>query len=392
MDQEQLYRQFLLKNRYPRQLVNYEMTAGFYLESNGKSLINFSSNDYLGLSKHPLLIERVQDYAKRFGIGSGSSRLVAGNSRLYDELEGKLAAALNKPAALILGTGYQTNFTVLEGLLDEKVLTQKPLVFCDQFCHTSIISSVRHSAEVNHFRHNDLKHLEELLDRNHHLAQPKYIFAESIYSMDGDRLDLEKITALAKQYGAMLYIDDAHSVGVCGPDGWGNAAQYAGQIGIMMGTFSKALGSFGGYIACSETVKDYLINKCRGLIYSTALPIPILGAISAAIELVPQMAAARKKLISHSKKLLTFFKENQINCGAADSHIIPWIIGDSKKTLYASELLKQAGILGVTIRPPSVSLGQSRIRFCLSAAHEEKDLEKLMAAIVEVQGKCSRIK
>jgi len=387
MFQEKYYQTFLRENPYPRQLISYENNAELsvveiYLGE--KKLINFSSSDYLGLSKHPLLIERSQEYARNFGIGSCSSRLVVGHSELFQSLENKLAIVLKKPAALILGTGYQTNFTVLEALLDKKVLGHRPIVFCDKWCHSSLISSVRQFADMHRFRHNDLNHLQEFLDVYSNSLQPKFIIIESLYSMDGDHINMEQVTQLAKQFNAFLYVDDAHSVGMEGPEGWGYASSYSDQIDIIMGTFSKGLGSFGSYIACSETLKDYLVNKCKGLIYSTALPMPVLGAISAAIDLVPTLQESRTKVRDYTKKILTFFQENHLNCGSGESHIIPWIIGDSDKTLYASELLKEEGILGVTIRPPSVPLGKSRIRFCLSAAHEDEHIEQLMKAILKV--------
>jgi 8-amino-7-oxononanoate synthase len=372
------YQDFLDKNPYPRQLINYENK---YSE---KNLINFSSNDYLGLSKHPLLIQRSQAYMQSHGIGVSSSRLVAGNIRLFDELEQKLAIALNKPTALIIGTGYQTNFTVLEALLDKTVLGHTPLVFCDRWCHNSIISSVCHYSEVNRFRHNDLAHLYDLLKAHHAASGQKFIIVESLYSMDGDRADLSALIRLAKLFNAFLYVDDAHSVGIYGDKGWGLASQFGGDIDIIMGTFSKGLGSFGGYIGCSETIKEYLTNKCKGLIYSTALPVPILGAISAAIEILPELTETRQRIINHAQKLLTFFRENKLNCGASASHIVPWIVGDAERTLLASQLLIQEGILGVTIRPPSVPVGQSRIRFCLSASHQNEHIEQLMRAILNV--------
>lgn len=386
MQQVMRYKRFLSENPYPRALIKYEQDSfsSVYLKHQGKNLLNFSSSDYLGLAKHPLLVARSKEYAEKFGIGSGSSRLVAGNLDIFETLERDLARALKKPAALILGTGYQTNTTVLEALLDKKVLSGDPILFCDRLIHTSIISSVRHFADVMRFRHNDLDHLQELLEKHHSTSRPLFILVESLYSMDGDQVNLTKLTQLAKEYGAMLYVDDAHSVGVNGSAGWGNAVDYADDVDTIMGTFSKGLGSFGGYIGCSETVKDYLINKCKGLIYSTALPLPVLGAISAAIELVPQLTTARQQLTKHTERVLAFFRENNLNSGASTSHIIPWVIGDVEQALYASELLKQEGILGVTIRPPSVPESQSRIRFCLTAAHEEQHINHLLDAILKV--------
>lgn len=374
---EKYYKNFLENNPYPRQMKNDE----------NKALINFSSNDYLGLTKHPQLIQRAQEFAAEFGVGSASSRLVCGNLAIYEKLEKQLAQAVGKPAALILGTGFQTNFSVLEALLDSTVLTQEPLVFCDRLCHVSMLASTRHVARIQRFQHNDLRHLENLLEKYSNSDKPKFILAESIYSMDGDQADIPGLIALAKKHRAYLYIDDAHAVGIYGPQGWGKAAEYSQDVDIVMGTFSKALGSFGGYIACSETVRDYLINKCKGLIYSTGLPPMVLGAIAAMIELLPSLQNERARVITNAQKLHSFFQEQGLNYGTANTHIVPWIIGDAEKTLHASRLLKELSIHGTTIRPPTVPKDRCRIRFCISAAHSDQDLIHLMNAIQKVEQK-----
>lgn len=384
MNHENYYQQFLNTNPYPRELKNFE-SIGTYIEYKGKKFINFASSDYLGLARHPLLIARCQEFAKKYGVGSSASRLVSGNFAIYETLENQLAQSLGKPAALIFGTGYQTNVSVLECLLDPKVLGRKPLVFCDKLCHVSMLSSTRHLSQLIRFQHNDLHHLERLLEKYIHSQQPKFILAESIYSMEGDQSDLSGLIALAKRHDALLYIDDAHAVGIDGLNGWGRAAEYANEIDVIMGTFSKALGSFGGYIACSQTIRDYLINKCRGIIYSTALPPSILGIISAVLELVPTLNQQREELKQKAKKLRTFFLQKQLDCGAANTHIVPWIIGDAKKTLRVSQLLEEQGIFATTIRPPSVPIGRSRIRFCVSVAHTWEHIEQLLDAIQKVE-------
>ena len=234
MNHEKYYQHFLQENINPRQLKSYDI----------KKYINFSSNDYLGLTKHPLLIERSQHYAKEFGVGAASSRLVTGNLSLYDTIEKKLAAAIGKPAALILASGYQANMSVLEALLDDHVLGHEPLIFCDRLCHASLLTVTQYVTKLQRFRHNDLHHLQELLEKYKDDSRAKFILVESVYSMDGDQADLKNIIALAKKYHAFLYVDDAHAVGVYGPAGFVKAAEYADDIDIIMGTFSKALGSF----------------------------------------------------------------------------------------------------------------------------------------------------
>ena len=382
---EQCYQSFLDSNPYPRELKYYDLAdddaSSTYLNYQGQKLINFSSSDYLGLAKHPLLIARSQHYAQTLGVGSTASRLVSGNFSLYSQLEEKIAAAMGKPAALILGAGYQTNLSVLEALLDPHVLKVKPLVFCDRLCHSSLLATTRFLADLKRFQHNDLNHLALLLEKHAQETCPKFIIVESIYSMDGDQLDFEKLIRLAKKHQVFLYVDDAHAVGVYGQSGYGKAPEYAADVNMIMGTFSKALGSFGAYIACSTVMRDYLINKCKGLIYSTGTSPAILGAMDAALELLPHLQAERLRVAEYAVRLRAYLQQHDLDYGHSNTHIVPWIIGDADETLRVSLLLQEQGILGATIRPPSVPLGKSRIRFCLSAAHSEDDFEQLLQAI-----------
>lgn len=383
MKNEIHYQKFIAQNPYPRELASIESaTSSVHIVMQGRSLINFSSNDYLGLSNHPVLIARSYEYAQRWGVGSSSSRLVTGNLSVYETLENQLAQALGRPAALILGAGYQANISILEALLDAQVLGQKALVFCDRYCHISMMAMTQHMSRLLRFQHNDLAHLQRLLDKYATSTQPKFILVESIYSMDGDEANLEKLTALAKQYNATLYVDDAHAVGVYGKHGWGKAMAY--DADVIMGTFSKGLGSFGAYVACSEVMREYFINKCRGLIYSTSLSPAVLGAIAGAIEVLPQLDQQRQQLQAHTRTLRDFFHKHNLAMGKSNTHIIPWIIGDAEKSLHVSEMLQAEGILATTIRPPTVPVGKSRIRFCLSAAHSVQDIEVLMRAITSV--------
>ena len=373
MEQERCYKKFLEENLFPRELKHH---------NNG--CVNFSSSDYLGLSTHPLLIERSRAFLEKFGAGSTSSRLVTGNLPVYETLEKKLAQLTGKPAALILGTGYQTNSSVLEAILDHRVLGAEPLLFCDRLCHASLFFTTRYLSRLHRFQHNNLNHLNELLEKFSDDPRPKFIVAESVYSMDGDQADILMLIFLAKKHKAFLYIDDAHAIGVYGSSGLGLASDYAQEIDLVMGTFSKAAGSFGGYVACSPVMRDYLINKCQGLIYSTGLPPAVLGAIDAALELLPTMKTERERLLRHAERVRDFFKKQGLNCGNSTTHIVPWILGDAEKTLYVSQKLREKGITATAIRPPSVPKGESRIRFCLSSAHSDEDIERLMEAILTV--------
>ncbi len=365
-----LYQQYLATNPYPRKLKIYS-----------SSLLDFSSNDYLGLAKHPLLIEQTKMFTGKYGVGSSSSRSVSGNTDIYEMLEHDLAYALGKPAALIIGTGYQTNYSVLEALLDP---CDSPRVFADRFCHASIFAGIKNFKTLTRFHHNDLHYLKKKLESVKDASTSKFIVAESLYSMDGDLADLSTLIQHAKVHQALIYIDDAHAVGMMGQNGWGCAREYASEIDIVMGTFSKALGSFGGYVACSTEIKNYLINKCKGLIYSTALPPGVLGAIDASIKLIPSLSKERERVNRLGHYVREFFTEHQLNFGKSTTHIIPWILGDAEKTVKASHLLLEQGILGAPIRPPTVPTNQCRIRFCLSAAHTDVEVEQLLNAIKKV--------
>lgn len=386
---EKYYQAFLDNNPNPRELKPYryieEKDSPIHVYHNGQKMINFSANDYLGLSKHPALIARSQAFAAEWGVGSTSSRLVTGNLALYQQLETDLSKALHKPAALILCSGYQTNISVLEALLDKRVLKQEPIIFCDKYAHVSLLALTQHLGRLLRFQHNNLSHLKSLLEKYRHHEQPKFIVVESIYSMHGDKADLRRLIALAKEHNAFLYVDDAHAVGVYGANGWGCAPEFAADIDVIMGTFSKGLGSFGGYIGCSETLKAYLVNKCRGLIYSTGLSPAVLGAMSAALEVVPSLSHERQQLLNNVMKVRQGFLALGLDCGEGDTHIIPWIIGDADKTQRASALLDVRGILGASIRPPTVSEGKSRIRFCLSVLHGDAEIEKLLSVVQEVK-------
>ena len=256
----------------------------------GRSYINFASNDYLALRFNQALIARAVEWAETYGVGSGASRLVTGNLDLFAPIEAKVAKLKGKPAALVMASGFQTNAAVLQALFDKAVLGAEPLVFADRLNHASMHFGCQ-AAGVRQlrYRHCDAAHLAELLSQYQGDERPRFILTESVFSMDGDVAPLADIARLAREHDACLIVDDAHATGILGRGGSG----LSGDADIVIGTFSKALGSFGGYVACTETMRDYLINRCGGIIYSTALPPPVLGAIDAALDLVPGMDEER---------------------------------------------------------------------------------------------------
>lgn len=345
-------------------------------ENEDPALIDVSSNDYLGLSRHPLLIERACAWARQHGAGSRASRLVTGTSGALLALEDKLAAFKGAEAALIFATGFQLNSSVLPALFELGEGT--PLVFADRLNHASLHAGCRGIRQIR-FRHNDLAHLDALLGE--HPAPLRFIVTESVFSMDGDRADVPALAALARRHGAILYLDEAHATGVLGPRGRGLAALAAGQVPVVMGTLGKALGGAGAYVAGSRALIDWLVNRCAGFIYSTAPAPAALGALDAALDLVPAMDAERERLAGLADRLRDTLHRRGIGTLASSTQIVPAVIGAEAQALAAAQRLREAGVLAVAIRPPTVPAGSARLRFALSAALSDADFERVLAAV-----------
>jgi 8-amino-7-oxononanoate synthase len=343
----------------------------------GKKLLNFSSNDYLGLARHPALADRAAAYAREFGTGAGASRLVCGTQPAHLAVEDKLAKLKGCEAAVLLASGWQANAAVLAALL--RFAGPGATVFADALSHNSLFQGARlASVKPVRFRHNDMEDLARKLAE----AGPgkRFIVTESVFSMDGDRADLPALQSLAAAHDAFLYIDEAHATGVLGHRGMGLCAGQPG-IDLIMGTFSKALGSFGAYVAGSRPLIDFLQNACAGFIYTTALPPPLLGAIDAALNLVPGMDAERDHLACMADKLRAVFATLGIATGASSTQIVPAMVGDPQAALDLAASIRARGVLAVAIRPPTVPAGTSRIRFALSAVHSEAELDTLIGAV-----------
>jgi 8-amino-7-oxononanoate synthase len=345
------------------------------IRAGGRLYVNFSSNDYLGLRSHAALIGRAREWAEAHGVGSGASRLVTGNLDLFAPIEAKLAKLKGKQAALVMASGFQTNAAVLQALLDRVVLGTEPLVFADRLNHASMHFGCQ-AAGVRQlrYRHCDASHLGELLSQYQGDSRPRFILTESVFSMDGDLAPLAGIAALARAHDACLIVDDAHATGILGEGGAGLAA----EADIVIGTFSKALGSFGGFVASSETVRDYLVNRCAGLIYSTALPPPVLGAIDAALDLVPGMNDERAHVAGLAERFRAGAQAAGLNTGASTTQIVPVILGSAETALAMSARLRQASLWATSIRPPTVPVGTARLRLAFNASHHESDIDRLL--------------
>jgi len=375
---ESRYRAFLEgrgREGLRRELIQFEVLDARSVKVAGKTYVNLASNDYLGLRFHPEVIKRASEWASLYGTGSGASRHVTGNLSSFVQLETKLARLKGKEAALIMASGFQTNGAVLQALLDKAVLGEEPLVFADRFNHASMhFGCLAAGARQIRYRHADPRHLVQLLNQYQSDTRPKFILTESVFSMDGDIAPVAQIAALAREDDAMLFVDDAHGTGILGPHGAGLSA----GADFAIGTFSKALGGFGGYVACSETVRDYLVNRCSGLIYSTALPPPVLGAMDAALDLLPSMDRER----AHVASLAARFREGAnalgLDTGGSSTQIVPVIVGTPEAALSMSGELRRAGLWAAAIRPPTVPNGTARLRLAFTAAHEDSDIDRLL--------------
>jgi 8-amino-7-oxononanoate synthase len=362
-----------------RRLRPLEPLNGGRVRLHGRELIDVSSNDYLGLSRHPALIERAREWAARYGVGSGASRLVRGSFEAHAAIEAKLAALKGTEAALLFASGWQANAAVLPALFAATAEAGPPVVFADHLIHSSMRMGCRAAGmRPARFRHNDLSHLENLLTERSEEPGARFILTESVFSMDGDQADLDALALIAERWDAFLYLDEAHATGVMGPRGMGLSAAHPGRVDLVMGTFSKAMGSFGAYVAGSRSLIDYLTGACSGFVYTTAPPPPVLGAIDAALDLVPGMDAERAHLQRLAERLRAGLAGAGFDVGPSTTQIVPAIIGDEAETLALSARLEAGGVLAVAIRPPTVPEGSSRIRISLSAAHSEADVERVI--------------
>lgn len=347
-----------------------------YARRNGRDLISFCCNDYLNLSQK----EEVKDAAIRaiqeYGVGSGASRLVTGNHPLFSELERRLAALKQSEDCVVFGSGYLANLGIVPSLVGKG-----DLVLADELSHACLLSGTRLSGAENHiFRHNDLAHLTRLLDTHRATARHVLILTDGVFSMDGDLAPVEELAALAKKYDAWLMTDDAHGIGVVGFEGRGSSFMSGrkADVPLQMGTLSKAIGSYGGYICTSKTVADFLRTRARTLIYSTGLPPASAAAAIAALDFIAAHPAYAALPVQKARQFA-----RSLNLPEPQSPIVPLIIGDAQKTLDASHLLEEEGFLVTGIRPPTVPAGTARLRFTFTAEHQDEDIARLAELVCD---------
>ena len=349
--------------------------------ADGRHMLNLSSNDYLGLAADRQLKEEFLQTLTpdTFLPTSSSSRLLTGNFGIYEELETELATLFGTETALVLNSGYHANMGILPAVSDAQTL-----ILADKLVHASIIDGIRLStARCIRFRHNDLVQLERLLEQHHATYRQLIIVTESIFSMDGDEADLHALVQLKKSYSnILLYVDEAHAFGVRGDNGLGCAEEQncINDIDFLVGTFGKAIASAGAYIACRQVIREYLINKMRTFIFTTALPPINIQWTSWILEQLPSLQEKRTHLLRISNKLKTALVDKGYNCPSV-SHIVPMIVGASENTICKAEEIQRKGFYALPVRPPTVPEGTSRIRFSLTADITEHEIDQLIKLI-----------
>lgn len=354
-----------------------------WIEIDKQRMLNLSSNDYLGLAANTQLREQFFDETpnSQRWMSSSSSRLLTGNFPAYELLEQSLTHAFHGRAVLLFNSGYHMNIGILPALADSKTL-----ILADKLIHASMIDGIRLStAKYVRYRHNDLAHLTQLLNRYHDDIEIERIIVvtESIFSMDGDETDLAALVAIKQQFAkVMLYVDEAHAIGVRGEQGLGCAEQYSviDQIDLLVGTFGKALASIGGYLICHPIIRDYLINKMRPLIFSTAQPPICMAWTNFIFQRVLSLNHLRSYLAQMSKSLQQAIQAKGFTCPSS-SHIVPVIIGESNKTVAKAQALQAAGFYIMPVRPPTVPQHSSRLRISLNAQLHSAELEQLITLL-----------
>ena len=356
-------------------VVESAQDAAIILE--GHEVLLFSSNNYLGLANHPALKQAAQEATQRYGCGSGASRLISGSMAVHHELENRLAALKKTEAALVFPTGYHANIGVLSALMgpDDTILS-------DSLNHASIIDGCRLSrADTRVYRHADTEHLGELLKACPATGQC-LIVTDSVFSMDGDLAPLAEIVALARQYDAWVMVDEAHATGVFGSHGGGLVEELGltEEVDIQMGTLGKALGCVGAFVAGSHELIDWLVNRARSFIYTTAIPPAMAATVLAALDIVKQEPERRQQLWDNTRVLSDGLRSLGYTLGATRSQILPVIIGEARETMAVAHAILQRGVFAHGIRPPTVPEGTSRIRVTPMATHTQDQLSRTLDA------------
>jgi 8-amino-7-oxononanoate synthase len=348
------------------------------LSVEGRSLINFCSNDYLGLASHPDISLALKQAADLYGTGSGASHLVSGHSVVHQKLEEQLAEYTGRPRALLFSTGYMANMGAINALVG-----RRDLVLQDQLNHASLLDGGRLSqADFKRYKHVDMASLEQRLEQSS--AERKLVVSDGVFSMDGNLAPLSEISTLAEKHSAWLMVDDAHGVGVLGPQGGGLVEQLGmnlKQVPVLVGTLGKSFGTFGAFVAGSEALIETLIQFSRSYIYTTALPPAVAAATLASLKIVRQESWRRDKLVQLVTRFRRGAEQIGLQLGASNTPIQPVLINNDAKVMQVGQSLRDAGFLVGAIRPPTVPVGTGRLRITFSADHSEEQVDQLVAAL-----------
>lgn len=356
-----------------------ESPQGINLQLDGRNILNFCSNDYLGMANHPDVVKAFKTAANQYGVGSGSAHLICGHSFAHHALEEELAAFTGRDRALLFSTGYMANMGVISSLLG-----RGDAVFEDRLNHASLLDGgLLSGARFKRYAHADIDNLSTCLEK---AAGNKLIVTDGVFSMDGDFAPLKKLSLAAKNYKAWLMVDDAHGLGVIGEYG-GGILEYYGleqdDVPILMGTLGKGFGTFGAFVAGSELLIETLIQKARTYIYTTALPAAVAEATRASLKLIIAENWRRDKLKKLSARFRSGAQQLGLQLVESSSAIQPIVIGDSKRAVEISNALLNAGFLISAIRPPTVPQGGARLRVTFSAMHEEQQIDQLLDGLAK---------
>lgn len=364
----------ITKSRYRQLVCNSAASEGTKIVIDGKSYLNFSSNDYLGLNNHAEINKALQEGVEKFGLCASSSSLVTGYHYAHQALENDICQWLNKPKCLLFSSGFAANLALFQAL----GTNDESHFYLDKLSHASMIDGAYHSkAKVKRFNHNNIEHLTKLL-RSSTENSNKLIASEGVFSMDGCQAKVLELACLAKSHNAWLYLDDAHSIGIIGNEGQGSNSITG--IDITMATMGKAIATNGAFLTCNEQLHEYMVNFSRHYIYSTAISPAVAWATRKSIELI-QKEHWRREKISELSELFIVSLSPEVELVTTQSSIHAIIIGDEKKALMVSDKLKKDGIWLTAIRPPTVAANSSRLRVTICASHNTKDIKYLAKSI-----------
>ncbi len=355
---------------------------------NGRRMIMIGSNNYLGLTNHPMVKEAAIEAIKKYGTGCAGSRFLNGTLTIHVDLEEKLARFMRKEAALVFSTGFQVNLGVISALAGKD-----DVIIIDKMDHASIIDGCRLSfSEVKKFRHNDMNDLERLL--REYESKDKLIVIDGVFSMEGDIARLPEIITLAKQYGARVMVDDAHGIGVLGQTGRGTAEHFGleGEVDLIMGTYSKSLASIGGFIAGSTDVIHYIKHTARSLIFSASPPPASVASVSAALDIIENEPERREALWRNTNKMFKGFTELGFEVGPSQTPIIPIVVNDNENAFIMAMMLQEEGVFANVAVSPAVPNGRALIRTSYMATHTEEQLDKVLMAFEKVGKRMGLIK